>query len=314
MDRLYVNEADGPAIGWLDLETGERVTKLPVHVKLFERKVAEWLSEHPEANRSPTIWSSSETESLRDQDQPFSLPGRAVGGSQTAVADSQSDSDEPWVDLAKNFPGQAVKARAIAVSSAPGRAVAFGSKVTFRGFPRDWDGACNGAHYWTKHCQVDLNDVPPATVISAHGAWYIANGVERVPAGDDITTYVPIGTLMGDDLGEDIDTGNVHGDDSKYLHTYPAGTLIPNFTFMPLEWGGGKHVLRPNKPTTLNNLISPGEGSIWIAACASVYAPAGEGVVRALSTPLPVHTPGTDKPQGYARVGVSMEDGALVEG
>jgi hypothetical protein len=30
------------------------------------------------------------------------------------VADSQSDSDEPWVDLAKNLPGQAVRAQAIA--------------------------------------------------------------------------------------------------------------------------------------------------------------------------------------------------------
>ena len=49
-DRLYVNDADGCAIGWLDLKTGERVIKLPTQGEVFERVVGEWLAAHPETS------------------------------------------------------------------------------------------------------------------------------------------------------------------------------------------------------------------------------------------------------------------------
>jgi hypothetical protein len=43
LDRLYVNEGDGRAIGWFDLRTGERVIESPVLAQLFERTIEEWM-------------------------------------------------------------------------------------------------------------------------------------------------------------------------------------------------------------------------------------------------------------------------------
>jgi hypothetical protein len=128
----------------------------------------------------------------------------------------------------------------------------------------------------------------------------------RVPAGDQISTYVPIGTAMGDPcLGLDVDKGNVHGDDTRYLHVYTAGQLIPNFTFIHLDDVSGKHVVNPTKPITLNNLIRPYEGRISIAACATLYIPAGATLTQALSS-LDIHTPGTGEAVGYESVTITQ--------
>ena len=47
MDRLYVNEADGRAIGWFDLQTGEQKIKSAASCRSSERTVAEGLGAHP---------------------------------------------------------------------------------------------------------------------------------------------------------------------------------------------------------------------------------------------------------------------------
>ena len=194
-----------------------------------------------------------------------------------------------------------------------GDAVALVRKVSnIPGLPKSWNGAANAGE------NVNLDDHPPATVISAHGFWFVTNGLVRVPAGDQVTTFVPIGTIMGGGLGLDVDTGNVHGDDSKYLHVYTAGQLMPDFTFLHYEYTQGKHVVSPDSPITLNNLISliragkvtgtddygPGEGKIWIGACEPIFIPDGYTLGEAL-TKLPIHWPGTNEAVGYANVALT---------
>jgi len=115
IDRLYVNTADGCAIGWLDLETGERVIQLPAHVELFERAVAEWLSTRGETSSAAVARSDSSTDEgvLLDGRQPSS-PREDLEPDATALDEPPSDDSEPWFDLAQNLPGQSVKTQAIA--------------------------------------------------------------------------------------------------------------------------------------------------------------------------------------------------------
>jgi hypothetical protein len=104
----------------------------------------------------------------------------------------------------------------------------------------------------------------------------------------------------------DVDTGHVHSDDTKYLHVYTAGQLMPNFTFVHFDEPGqqGKHVVNPDSPITINNLVRPGEGLIAIGACASLYIPAGVTLAQAFSS-LPVRTPGSGDVIGYSRVTIT---------
>ena len=60
-------------------------------------------------------------------------------------------------------------------------------------------------------------------VISAHGGWYTPNGLIRVPTGDEITMYVPIGTDDGQQPRRSLDTGHIVGQDrSTYTPIPPA--------------------------------------------------------------------------------------------
>jgi hypothetical protein len=182
---------------------------------------------------------------------------------------------------------------------------------TLPGLPHLWSGASDGIWHpktETRTCAgVNLNDRPSAVVISSHGVWYTGNGLVRVPTGDQVSTYVPLTTTMGSEcLGQDIDTGHVHGGDTKYLHIYVAGQLMPNFTFIHYDYPDqGKYVTNVTDPTTLNNLIRPGEGRIAIAACAQLFIPAGVALTQAFSS-LPIHTPGTGQPVGYSRVSITQ--------
>ena len=169
--------------------------------------------------------------------------------------------------------------------SGPGGAVALVHKIYPSDVLDDWNGA------GSTPSAVQLRATPPATVISAHGIWMTPNGLIRVPVGDAITMYVPIGTTMGNDLGDDVDTGRIIGKDEMYLHTYTAGQLMPDFTFIHFEGPQGAHVTTVATPTNLDGLIRPGEGAIWIAACATVFAPEGQDADEALAN-LPIHTPG----------------------
>jgi hypothetical protein len=176
-------------------------------------------------------------------------------------------------------------------------------KVNFPPLVAKWTGASTPSTP-VADCHDNVDARPPGVVISAHGLWYPPNGLVRVPEGDQIVTYVPIGTIMAGCLGLDIDTGNVHGADTKYLHVYTAGQLMPNFTF--IHYGGehGKHVVEVTNPTTLNELIRPDEGRISIAACASVYVPDNATVEQTLSS-VPVHTPGTSEAAENSRVTIT---------
>jgi hypothetical protein len=162
--------------------------------------------------------------------------------------------------------------------------------------------------------QAQLQSAPPATVISAHGGWYTPNGLIRVPAGDEITTYVPIGTAMDNVLGEHVDSGHIFPRDREFQHTYTAGELMPNFTF--LHFGGrageiqGAHVVGVTAPTNLASLVRANEGTIWVAACAAVYAPVGQTADQALAN-VPVYTPGSAAATGSAKVSVNGRKGAL---
>ncbi len=177
-------------------------------------------------------------------------------------------------------------------------AIAWVSKVNLPGVPDSWAGA-------NDRRPVNVDEVPPATVISAHGLWYTSNGLFYVPDGDTIETYVPLGTSMESTLGLDIDTGNVHGSDTKYLHVYRAGQLVPNFTFSHYGDTPAKHVTTVTGVTTLNQLVTPNEGIIWISACAPIMIPDGGTLEKALSG-MPVRGSGAKEPIiGFANVAVT---------
>jgi hypothetical protein len=175
------------------------------------------------------------------------------------------------------------------------------------GLPGSWDGAGQplppGA----------LDDSAPATVISAHGDWYTGNGVVRVPPGDTVTTYVPIGTSMQEHLGLDVDTGHVHGADKRYEHTYQAGQLVPNLTFMHLPFTTGHHVFNPAAPTTLEAVLHPHEGAVWVATCLGIYLPAGETLVQGLAH-LEVRQQGSTAPEDFVSATISAGGALQVEG
>ena len=172
----------------------------------------------------------------------------------------------------------------------PGGAVALVHEIHPADVPDEWNG--DGGEL----SAAQLQAVPPATVISAHGAWLTPNGLIRVPTGDTITMYIPIGTAMDNGLGLHVDTGHIVGKDKMYLHTYTAGQLMPDFTFV--HFGGaegevqGAHVVGVQTPTNLDGLVRPGEGAIWLASCANVYAPVGRDGGPGAGEPPDLHARG----------------------
>ena len=182
-----------------------------------------------------------------------------------------------------------------------GDAAVLVQQVNLPPLPHGWSGAACPSK------QPNLNDRPLGVVISSHGLWYTANGLIRVPPGDQISTYVPMGTLMDSEcLGLDVDTGHVHGDDTRYLHVYTAGQLMPNLTFIHFDGPQGKHVVNPDKPITLDALIRPDEGRISIGTCEQLFIPAGATLEKALSV-VPVHTPGTGGAAAYRSVTITQD-------
>jgi hypothetical protein len=106
---LYVNDVDGRAIGYFDLQTGARVIKLPTE---FKNAVPGWLSHHPEVTKSSTLMPVSRNSGAEEppvSEEPPASPGRAAAIDQTEAAGTPSNDDEPWTDLAKNLPSQAVR-------------------------------------------------------------------------------------------------------------------------------------------------------------------------------------------------------------
>lgn len=189
-----------------------------------------------------------------------------------------------------------------------GKDMALVQTVHANGLPTLWDGS------GTKLTKRQLLTRAPAVVISAHGAWYTSEGLIRVPTGDEVTTYVPIGASMGDTLGIHVDTGHISGSDHRYVHTYKAGDLMPNFIFGPLtpeNYDGlvGKYVTRVKDLATLNTLLHAHEGSVWISACAKIETDYPDTISKALSH-LPIEAIPSGNIEGYASAKIT-DDGQL---
>lgn len=206
-----------------------------------------------------------------------------------------SGSISGWVPTGSAFIVGAEETHSTGVKSA----AALVQKVSVPGVPDVWVGAADGR-------VSDYDADPPAYVIAAHGMWYTGNGLVQVPQGDTITTYVPIGTSMGPALGYDIDVGNVHGADTRYIHAYKAGQLIPNFTFTNYPNTVATHVHAPTDPTTLSQFMPTSPQRIWISACAPIMIPTGKTFDKAL-TDLPVLAPGNTVPISYVNVAITSK-------
>ncbi len=232
-------------------------------------------------------------DSIDPSDWPSSSKGLAGSGS----------TDTGWVPIGTNEPPYISATQNDLRSIIGGDAAVLARAVHLPPLPAKWTGA-SAISTPIADCHVNFDARPPGVVISAHGLWYPPNGLVRVPAGDEISTYVPIGTIMAGCLGLDIDTGKIHGADTKYLHVYTAGQLIPNFTFIHYDGEHGKHVETVDGATTLNALIRPNEGQISISACASLYMPDSATVAQTLSS-VPIHTPGTAEAAETSRVTIT---------
>jgi hypothetical protein len=88
-DRLYVNGADGVRIGWLDNVSGERVIERPEFAAAFEAALAK-------------------------EGAPATGVLRAPATQLAAPPRPPRPSEQMWVDLAPNQPGQGIRALAVA--------------------------------------------------------------------------------------------------------------------------------------------------------------------------------------------------------
>ena len=177
MDRLYVNEADGCAVGWFDLETGKREIGAPESAEFFEHAVEDWLSADPGLGppKSMPMSDRSNGQISLPHSRPTSLPGGLATSDQTTVARSSNDDAERWVDLAENLPGQSVRAQAIAEQRSQ-------PVVT-------WLARALGVHTSER-----------AWRMGEKGEELVANELARLPDGWLVLHSIPVG-----DNGSDID-------------------------------------------------------------------------------------------------------------
>ena len=70
---------------------------------------------------------------------------------------------------------------------------------------------------------------------------------------------------------------------------------MPNFTFTHYGDTPAKHVTTVTGATTLNQLVKPGEGIIWISACAPIMIPEGGTLEKALAG-MPIRGRGAKEP------------------
>jgi hypothetical protein len=220
------------------------------------------------------------------------------------TSSSDKSVDTGWVPTGTSEPPELQNA--IVPASGDVSADALVQLVTIPPLPLSWNGWDYSGHN-IGGAKIDPNDASKNIVISAHGYWYTPNGLVRVPKGDKVRTFVPMGTVMLGGLGLDIDTGHITGNDFKYEHVYTAGELMPNFTFVHLGSNEqGKHGINPTNPTTLANLIHSNQGTIDIAACAQLLIPTGATLAQALSK-VPNQTAGYGGDTGYSRVTIDAE-------
>lgn len=124
--RLYVNMPDGTQVGWVDLDTGERLLPVPELGEAFDaaiaahttasyapRRVAAEPGAAPPPRRAIPASQGDERDPGFRRDDVMGVPDAAVGEPAVARAPRTAPApEEPWTDLTGNVPGQAARARA----------------------------------------------------------------------------------------------------------------------------------------------------------------------------------------------------------
>ncbi len=128
-DRLYVRNADGIQVGWIDLRAGQtHVADGAVWPASADEMVAHWCAEHGVTPPAPHVDPVQDTPEPTMPAPPPPSPGVAAAPEPTTVTSTNTeapanvpgDSDtpapgrvkRPWTDLAKNRAGASVKAAA----------------------------------------------------------------------------------------------------------------------------------------------------------------------------------------------------------
>jgi hypothetical protein len=117
LDRLYVNAVDGSRIGWVDLETGERLIELPELTDAFDSAVGQWEHEQPTAMKSTTTTLTPQVPAEPENPRRVEVLSPLVeepSPERVLVPMTTSDAGDSWLDLSKNLPGEAVRAQATA--------------------------------------------------------------------------------------------------------------------------------------------------------------------------------------------------------
>jgi hypothetical protein len=123
-DRLYVNDAAGQRVGWVDLPAGIHTLEQPQEAAGFAAAVHAFCAQHDLANPlppgGPVLPAPRDAAPRLDVPTPASAPaGAAPAGAvlcdTTGAAATDDAVPEPapaWQDLALNVPGQAARAQA----------------------------------------------------------------------------------------------------------------------------------------------------------------------------------------------------------
>lgn len=99
-DRVYVDDASGKCLGWLDLQTDKQRVLSPAHKEAVQQMLMQWLRDHPsESSAEIAVADATGEDSVQ-----ASSPEPHVATRANANAD---------YDLASNLSGQSVRARAI---------------------------------------------------------------------------------------------------------------------------------------------------------------------------------------------------------
>jgi hypothetical protein len=116
-DRLYVNDASGARVGWVDLLTGERHLEDPMRAAAFEAAVSGHLPTEPTTQDEDSAPDDSTAEAaIPGPSNPAPAPEEAPAPAdlRSPEGDASAEPGEPmWEDLALRRPGQAAREKAL---------------------------------------------------------------------------------------------------------------------------------------------------------------------------------------------------------
>jgi len=103
--------------------------------------------------------------------------------------------------------------------------------------------------------------------LAGHGSWDPANGYLIVPPGTTIIFYGPAGSPISDELGQQIEDGQVT---QRYHQVYQPGDRVPDYTLgapdgLSIRAGSA----RVTGDMRLSQMLKPDQGSLRWAACRS---------------------------------------------